>query len=59
MAACIKPAETSHKVCTLLADGFATYVGAIFGAVACVVTLACVMPLLKGRIFAAAEMAEK
>jgi sodium-dependent phosphate transporter len=36
-------------------DGFATYVGAIFGAAAFIITLAVVMPLLRKRIFAAAD----
>lgn len=40
-------------------DGFATYVGAIFGVVATLFTLGVVMPLLKSRIFAAADTADK
>jgi hypothetical protein len=45
--------------CVCCADGFATYVGAIFGVVACIITLAVVMPLLKGRIFKAADMVDR
>lgn len=46
--------HTCHR-----ADGFATYVGAIFGVVATVFTVGVVMPLLKSRIFAAADTADK